>query len=245
MLMNRTRFIITALVMLLTTTARAQETLLFRLSNANGMEAWISNMNGRVVSLTAPNWNGRMENVIYDHDANAQKKMLEVESHDNNRITLQNQDVTITYTLTDQNALDVDILNKGQNSSVGNIMFNIAGEPSRNILAQHLWVDCKHYKKARQLSAYAKDLNKKVEKLNDGFARTFQLMHPGNSRKPAVIIYDTQSGRAMTVYTTAPALRLYSYTNLNGIGFAPQASATHTKLVFKFTTDPPILGNGM
>lgn len=219
----------------------AQESKVYKLANQNGMEALITTEGGRVVSLKAPNWNGRMENVISEKPPRQQLPAMTVESADNNRITLRNEDVKITYTLTDQNALDIDILNYGQNSAVGNVMINIGGDPSRNILAQHLWIDCKKFKKARQLSAYHKELAENGSLLQSGFAHTFQLLHPGNNRKPAVIMYDTQSGRALTVYTTAPAVRLYSYPGLDGVGFAPQSSATRTKLVFKFTTDPPVI----
>ena len=44
--------------------SHAQEQVQIRLVNGNGMEAVISNYGARLVSLTAHNWNGRLEPVV-------------------------------------------------------------------------------------------------------------------------------------------------------------------------------------
>ena len=67
--------------------------------------------------------------------------------------------VTVTYTLSDQNALDIDYrvaTTAKTNLEVTNgICFNLSGEMHRSIIKQHLWVDAVQmntYNAQRQLT---------------------------------------------------------------------------------------------
>ena len=150
--------------------------------------------------------------------------------------------VTLTYTLTDQNALDVDFKASTTKTTVLNLtnhsFFNISGDLSRSILSQNLWIDSKRiatydqrknlngkfrkvkhtpfdFTKPRQIGTR---IHRDDEQLNitDGYDHSFILRHPGNQRKPAAVLYDAQSGRTLTVYTTEPVIHIYTANGLKG-----------------------------
>lgn len=150
--------------------------------------------------------------------------------------------VTLTYTLTDRNALDVDFKATTTKATVLNLtnhsFFNISGDLSRTVLPQNLWID------ANKIAGY--DMNKNVTgdllsvrntpfdftkphqigkrideedsqlKITGGYDHAFQLRHPGDVRHPAAIVYDAQSGRTLIVYTTEPAIHVYTGNGLKG-----------------------------
>ncbi len=343
-------------------TIDGKETALYTLTNSNGMEACVTNYGARLVSLMAPNWNGRMEDVVLGYDnvmdyhtkgqnfgatvgryigrikgpyftldgkvymlqddgkghishggkPGFQNRVWDVCEVDNQRIKLRyispdgengfpgELTVILTYTLTDQNTLDIDFKATTTKPTVLNLsnhsFFNISGDLSRTILTQHLWIDSK------EIATYDKNKNvdgnvmavahtpfdfKKPHEIGEridrdhpqlavtgGYDHTYILRHPGNLQKPAAILYDTQSGRTLTVYTTEPAIQIYTGNGLkgnqigkNGIKYQrrsaicletmhiadspnrPQFPSTvlrpgkefHSKTVFKFSTDPPLI----
>ena len=71
------------------------------------------------------------------------------------------------------------------------------------------------FTKPRQIG---RRIHRDDEQLNitDGYDHAFMLRHPGNPRKPAVVLYDAQSGRTLTVYTTEPAVHVYTANGLKG-----------------------------
>lgn len=156
---------------------------------------------------------------------------------------------TLTYTLRDDGALELDYQATTTHATHVNLsnhtFFNISGNPERSVEAQHLWLDSK------QIAAYDKDKNVtgkflKVggtpfdfrkprqigERINqpdeqlaitDGFDHAFSLRHAGHLNKPAAILFDAQSGRALTVYTTEPALQVYTANGLKGTHVGKQS----------------------
>ena len=211
--------------------------------------------------------------------------------------------VMLTYTLTEQNSVDVDFTATTTKPTVINLtnhsFFNISGDLARSVTSQHLWIDSK------QIAVYDTHKNLTGEFMNvrntpfdfmcprligdaiddshpqlqvtKGYDHTFMLHHPGSLRHPAAILYDTQSGRALTVYTTEPAIHIYTANGLKGnqkgkkaIVYPfrssvcletmhpsdspnhPQFPSTslrpgevfHSKTVFLFSTDPPMI-NGV
>lgn len=150
--------------------------------------------------------------------------------------------VTLTYTITDQGALDVDFKATTDKPTVLNLtnhsFFNISGDLTRTVLSQNLWIDSKRiatydqrknlngkfrkvkhtpfdFTKPRQIG---RRIHRDDEQLNitDGYDHSFVLRHPGNQRKPAVVLYDAPSGRTLTVYTTEPAVHVYTANGLKG-----------------------------
>ena len=62
--MKQIHALITMVLLSLVMNINAQEARLVKLTNSNGMEAIVSNYGARLVSLTAHNWNGRLEPVV-------------------------------------------------------------------------------------------------------------------------------------------------------------------------------------
>jgi len=116
--------------------------------------------------------------------------------------------------------------------------FNISGEPNRDILSHHLWIDSKRYaeydknknvtgkwrkvkrtpfnfKKPREIGERIDRDNEQLA-ITNGYDHTFLLRHPANMRKPAAILYEPRSGRTLTVYTTEPAIHIYTANGLKG-----------------------------
>lgn len=150
--------------------------------------------------------------------------------------------VTLTYMLTEQNTLDVDYKATTTKPTVLNLtnhsFFNISGDLNCSVLTQNLWID------SREIATY--DANKNVDgkflrvrhtpfdftkprqigdridqdhpqlKVTGGYDHAFLLRHPGNIRRPAAILFDAPSGRTLTVYTTEPAIQVYTGNGLKG-----------------------------
>ena len=53
-------------------------------------------------------------------------------------------------------------------------------------------------------------------RITKGYDHAFALRHAGQIDKPAAVVYDEKSGRALIVYTTEPALHVYTANGLNG-----------------------------
>ena len=150
--------------------------------------------------------------------------------------------VILTYTLTDQNALDVDFNAITTRPTVVNFtnhsFFNISGDPSHNVLTHHLWIDSKRmakYDKDKNLTGELmkikhtpfdftkpREIGDRIDRDNEqlnitkGYDHSFLLRHPADMRKPAAILYEPRSGRTLTVYTTEPALHVYTSNGLKG-----------------------------
>lgn len=174
--------------------------------------------------------------------------------------------------------------------------FNISGNPERSVETQSLWVDSKEiaeydknknvtgsflnvkhtpfdFRKPRQIGERIDDDNEQL-KITGGYDHAFSLFHAGDINRPAAILDDAQSGRALTVYTTEPALQVYTGNGLKGnqvgkkgikykrrcaicletLHFAdspnkPHFPSTllrpgqtyHTRTVYVFSTDPPLI----
>lgn len=343
-------------------TIDGKPTALYVLRNDNGMEACVTNYGARLVSLMAPNWNGRMEDVVLGYDnikdyhlrgqnfgatvgryvgriigpefsidgksyrlqddgkghiahggkPGFQNRVWDVMQTDPRKIVLRyvspdgengfpgELTVTLTYTLTDRNSVDVDFKAETTKPTVLNLtnhsFFNISGDLSRTVLSQNLWIDSNRiaeYDKGKNVTGellsvrntpfdFTKphQIGKRIDSDNaqlavtGGYDHAFLLRHPGDMRNPAAILYDAQSGRTLTVYTTEPAIHVYTGNGLKGnqkgkggviyprrsaicletMHLAdspnkPQFPSTllrpgekfHSKTVFLFTTDPPMI----
>ena len=312
--MKQLHALITMVLLSLVMNINAQEARIVKLTNSNGMEAVISNYGARLVSLTAHNWNGRLEPVVKtytnkeeymkdktlgatllffgkNHEESLSGKIWELVSSDNQSVTLRyvtsegengldgKLNVTVTYTLSDQNALDIDYrvaTTAKTNLEVTNgICFNLSGEMHRSIIKQHLWVDAVQmntYNAQRQLTGVLqrikntpfdftkpREIGERIRSTRNGYDNAYQLRHPDNMQKPAAILFDAQSGRAMTVYSSEPTLNINTYgKDSQGITLQPihtgynsgmekvsnelqPGQVLHSATVFFFTTDPPLI----
>ncbi|MCR5077683.1 MAG: aldose epimerase [Prevotella sp.] len=312
--MKHLHAIVTAALLGIAISSSAQEPRNFHLTNGNGMEAVISNYGARLVSLTAHNWNGRLEPVVkgydkaedYQHDTalgatlirfgmdneeTLSGKVWEVVSSDNQSVSLRYMtstgenghegklNATVTYTLSDQNALDIDYrISTTAPTSLevtNGIKFNISGDMHRSILKQHLWIDAyqtntcskqmtltgtlQRVRNTAMNFTKPREIGERINETANGYSHAFQLRHPDNMQKPAAILFDAQSGRAMTVYSSEPSLLVNTYGKKScAISLQPLHSGYNSGLervdtmlipgqvfhgatVFFFTTDPPLI----
>lgn len=150
--------------------------------------------------------------------------------------------VSVTYTLSDQNALDIDYSMVSTIPTYYNltngIVFNLSGDLTRSILKQNLWIDSyktnildtNHQLTNEQQNVrntpldfnQPRELGERIGYLQNGYNHIFQLRHHSNEQSPDAILFDEQSGRVMTVYTIEPILRINSYGKQStGISFQP------------------------
>lgn len=149
--------------------------------------------------------------------------------------------VTLTYTLS-ADALDIDFNAMTTKPTVLNLsnhsFFNLSGDARTDILNEELWVDsrriaCYDGKKNvdgtfRKVARTAFDFRRprmigerigwddSQLKITGGYDHCFALRQAGDLSKPAAILYDPRSGRRLTVYTTEPALQVYTGNGLKG-----------------------------
>ena len=149
---------------------------------------------------------------------------------------------TLTYALRDAGALGIDFKAVTTKPTVGNLahhsFFNISGNPERSVETQSLWIDSKKiaaYDKNKNVTGEFLDVRQTPfdfhkphqigERINEdnaqlkvtgGYDHAFSLSHGGDLSRPAAILYDAQSGRALTVYTTEPAIQVYTGNGLKG-----------------------------
>lgn len=312
--MKHLHITLTTVILCVTIYCHAQKQQLFRLVNGNGMEAVVSNYGARLVSLTAHNWNGRLEPVIKDckrpDDCISDKtlgatlvyfgknkmeilsdRIWEVVSSDNQSVSLRyitkegenglngRLNVNVTYTLSDQNALDIDYRITTTATTpievTNGIHFNLSGDMHRSILKQHLWIDAVQtdsYDKQGQITGTLqrtkhtpldftkpREIGEQIHKTRNGYDNAFQLRHPDNMQKPAAILFDAQSGRAMTVYSSEPTININTHgIESTAISLQPihagynsgmervdtelhPGQVFHSATVFLFTTDPPLI----
>lgn len=149
---------------------------------------------------------------------------------------------TLTYTLRDDGAIGVEFLATTTKPTVVNLanhsFFNISGNPERTVEVQNLWIDSKKiaeydknknvtgefinvkhtpfdFRKPRQIGERINNDDEQL-KITGGYDHAFALCHPGDMKHPAAILYDAQSGRVLTVYTTEPAIQIYTGNGLKG-----------------------------
>lgn len=149
---------------------------------------------------------------------------------------------TLTYALRDDGALGIDFKAVTTRTTVVNLanhsFFNISGNPERTVETQSLWIDSKKiatYDKNKNVTGEFLDVRQTPfdfhkphqigERINEdnpqlkvtgGYDHAFSLSHDGDLSRPAAILYDAQSGRALTVYTTEPAIQVYTGNGLKG-----------------------------
>ena len=153
--------------------------------------------------------------------------------------------VYVTYRLTSDHALRIDYEATTDKPTVVNLtnhtFFNLSGDPNETILDQQLYVDSKYiatydnqknvdgkFMKVRNTpfdflslkrpKVIGTDIDIYDEQMGitKGYDHSFALRHAGDLDKPAAVVYDGKSGRTLIVYTTEPALHVYTANGLDG-----------------------------
>ena len=148
----------------------------------------------------------------------------------------------VTYHLSSDHALTVSYEATTDKPTVLNLtnhtFFNLSGDPSTTVLNHQLQINGKYiatYDKQKNvdgkfmrvkntpfdfttLKTIGTDINIYDEQMSitKGYDHAYMLRHPGDANVAAAKVYDERSGRMLTVYTTEPALQIYTANGLNG-----------------------------
>ena len=212
-------------------------------SQSQNYGATVGRYIGRILNHTAhggnPNFGARMWKVTHSSPSSITLNYL---SPDGENGFPGNLNLFVTYTVTEDNALDIRYEATTDKPTVLNLcnhsFFNVSGNLNQSVENQTMWVDADYF------SAY--DRNKCVtgelwsvaptpldfrkphplsDHINDdygqlhvvkGYDHAWALNHPGDDSRPAAWIYDKASGRKMEIYTTEPALHIYTGNGLKG-----------------------------
>lgn len=159
-----------------------------------------------------------------------------------------NLDLTITYTLTDENELAIEYFGVSDKDTVMNLTnhsyFNLAGHDSGLVLNQQVKIDADYYTatddrlipggeladvsgnpldfRERKVLAEGIDDPAHFMKICGGYDHNFALNNSGDEVEYVAELYDPASGRLMEVFTDLPGMQLYSgnfiVPGLNGKG---------------------------
>lgn len=281
---------------------------IFTLKNSNGMEVKITTYGATIVSLTAPDKNGKFDDIVLGYDTldgylkgdkyfgaligrcgnrieNGKFKINGIEykvainngkNHlhgglkgydkvvwtptniDDNSNTLKltymskdgdegypgNLNVTVIYTLTEDNALSINYNAVSDKDTIVNLTnhsyFNLAGHASGDILNQKLMINSDKFTvndmysiptgeirdvsntpmDFRSLTPIGKNINSTdYEQIafGSGYDHNWMLNTNGNILEKAAQLIDENSGRVMDVYTTTPGVQFYSANFLDGL----------------------------
>lgn len=153
-----------------------------------------------------------------------------------------NLKVKLTYTVTEANALDIRYEATTDKPTVINLcnhsFFNLSGNLNSSVENQIMWVDAGYftpYDKKKcvtgelwpvkstpldftQPHAIGRHINDEYGQLQvvNGYDHAWALRSPGDDSRPAAWIYDENSGRKMEIYTTEPAVHIYTGNGLKG-----------------------------
>ena len=149
--------------------------------------------------------------------------------------------LAVTYTLTD-NALRIDYAATTTKPTVLNpsnhTFFNLSGNLSKNILDEELWIDADSialYNDKKRVTGELGDVTntpfdfrtqKKIGKhineenvqlhVTKGYDHCYQLKNKGSLETPVARLHDSSTGITMEVYTTEPAMQIYTANGHNG-----------------------------
>ena len=150
--------------------------------------------------------------------------------------------VRVTYTLTEENALNIDYYAVSDKDTVVNLTnhsyFNLAGHDSGDILKHKVSINSEEFTVSdkycvptgeiksventpldfRELTEIGKGINSEYDQLvyGMGYDHNFILNVNSKSILKAAEVYEKNSGRVMEVYTNKPGIQLYSGNHLDG-----------------------------
>lgn len=151
--------------------------------------------------------------------------------------------VTVTYSLTEDNALDIKYEATTDLLTVVNLTnhsyFNLSGDPDRTILDHLLYLDADNYTptneeliptgkiektaktpmdftKATAIGDRIDDVSFEAIKFGNGYDHNFVLNNPGDINHVAAKLTSPASGISMEVYTTEPGIQFYTGNFLDG-----------------------------
>ncbi len=153
-----------------------------------------------------------------------------------------NADISITYTLTEDDSLMIRYRMTADADTIANFTnhsyFNLAGHDCKDILDQELWIDADYYTPAdagsiptgvldpvagtamdfTSLKPIGQDIDSDFPAVvqGKGFDHNWVLNHPAGELSLCAKAVDHKSGRVMEVYTDLPGMQFYTANGLKG-----------------------------
>ncbi|MDR1610716.1 MAG: galactose mutarotase [Candidatus Symbiothrix sp.] len=151
--------------------------------------------------------------------------------------------VTVTYSLSDDNALHIDYEAEANQSTVVNLTnhsyFNLSGDPNNTILDHTLFIDANNFTPtndeliptgviakvkntpldfttAKAIGAQIDDTTFEAIKFGKGYDHNYVLNKPGDINQLAAKLVSPATGIALEVYTTEPGIQVYTGNFLDG-----------------------------
>lgn len=179
---------------------------------------------------------------IIDNDG-VQALQLKHLSRDGEENYPGNLDVTVTYTLTDDNGIRIDYYAVSDKDTVVNLTnhsyFNLSGHASGDILDHQVMINADRFTaindeciptgEIRDVAGTPMDLrtlktvrdgictNDEQIAFGHGYDHNWILKVSGDRPEKAAEVYDPRSGRVMEVYTTKPGIQFYSGNSIERI----------------------------
>ncbi|MCG2587220.1 aldose epimerase family protein [Rhodohalobacter sulfatireducens] len=202
-------------------------------------------LNGEVYELARNNG----ENHLHGGNEGFDKKLWDAEvNEDENSVTLSylspdgeegypgNLDVDVTYTLTENNELQIDYHATTDKATVVNLTnhsyFNLSGDPSQGILDHLLTIQADRYTpvdegliptgELRAVGGTPFDFTEpetvgaRIESIPPGYDHNYVLNNPNSGVRKIATVEHEESGRIMEVYTDQPGVQLYTGNFLDG-----------------------------
>lgn len=148
-----------------------------------------------------------------------------------------NLDVTVRYTLSDNDELEIEYNATTDKATPLNLTnhsyFNLTGDVSKTILDHTLWIDADNYTPVDNTSIPTGEIKpvkgtpfdftsphkvgERIDSVRAGYDHNFVLNKKSGAFKRVAYAFDSSSGRQLDVYTTEPGLQFYSGNFLNGL----------------------------
>lgn len=185
-------------------------------------------------------------NFMYEAECFEEEGMISVElsrlSPDMEQGFPGNLDITVTYTLTEDNELAIEYLAVSDKDTVVNLtnhtFFNLAGEGNGTILDHEVWIDSNYFTptddgliptgELRPVEGTPMDFRKE-QRVGDridadyeplmqagGYDHNYVLNNSGDDVELVASLYDPASERRMEVYTDLPGMQLYAGNFIDG-----------------------------
>jgi aldose 1-epimerase len=202
-------------------------------------------LNGEVYELATNDG----ENHLHGGNEGFDKKLWDAEvNEEENSVTVSylspdgeegypgNLEVDVTYTLTEDNELQIDYHATTDKATVVNLTnhsyFNLSGDPSQGILDHLLTIEADRYTpvdegliptgELRPVEGTPFDFTEpetvgaRIESIPPGYDHNYVLNNPNSGVRKIATVEHEESGRIMEVYTDQPGVQLYTGNFLDG-----------------------------